>query len=100
MDPLILIALIGVFGNVIVAAIGLIGIYISRQTAKAVDGLTTQRIEAETKLGVANAEVARHEGGDAARKEGVDIAKALLNTPLPTVDVNVVEAVPIEIKKT
>lgn len=105
------IAIINSSGLVVVAVIGLIGIFISGRNArklievsKAVNGLTTARIEAETNLGEAKAEIARHEGADAARKEGVQIAKDLLYAA-PSIaaaaqDVSIVESVvlPVDVK--
>lgn len=67
-----------------------------------VDGITSERVKAADDLGLAKAEIARHEGGDVARKEGIETAKELLNSlPLKTVDVNIVASeatVPVEIK--
>lgn len=81
------------------------------------NSIVTGRIEAEQRVASANAEVARHEGGDAARIIGEERADALrgasATVPVAIVEaiplkiekdtptaVNVVEAIPIEIKKT
>ncbi len=78
MDTAVLIAIINTVGLIVVAGFSLWGVIVSHRTEKAVDGLVTQRVDAETAIGVANASIARHEGGEAERLKGDERALAVL----------------------
>lgn len=71
---------------------------------KATDGITTARVEAETKLGEARAEVERGAGRDEERAKGEQRAAAIAEgqrmtvAPLGPIEVEVVKTAPVAVK--